>query len=77
MDAALQGLAHACGRAWEVWTLAPDWLRYGALALIAADVAALSREAIRLGATGIFFAHQDTDRSKVDADIFFRLCCSL
>ncbi|MBL4544814.1 MAG: hypothetical protein JKP95_03205 [Oceanicaulis sp.] len=38
MDAALQGLAHACGRAWEVWTLAPDWLRYGALALIAVYV---------------------------------------
>lgn len=34
MDAALQGLAQACGRAWEVWTLAPDWLRYGALVLI-------------------------------------------
>ena len=34
MDAALQGLAHAWGRAWEVWTLAPDWLRYGALLLL-------------------------------------------
>jgi uroporphyrinogen decarboxylase len=45
-------------------------LIHRALALIAADVAALSREAIRLGAIGIFFAHQDTDRNKVDADIF-------
>lgn len=35
MDAALEGLAQACGRAWEVWTLAPDWLRYGALVLLA------------------------------------------
>ncbi len=35
MDAAIMALADAVGAAWTIWTQAPDWLRYGVVALLA------------------------------------------
>lgn len=45
-------------------------LIHSALALIAKDVAKLCKAAIRSGATGVFYAHQDTDRTLVNSDTF-------
>ncbi len=43
---------------------------HDALAIIADDTARLSEMAIELGADGVFFAHQDTDRRKFCFDDF-------
>lgn len=43
---------------------------HSALSVIANDVARLCEAAISLGATGVFFAHQDTDRTLLDLDTF-------
>ncbi len=45
-------------------------LIHSALALIAHDVRQLCDAAIESGATGVFFAHQDTDRQILDLDTF-------
>ena len=45
-------------------------LIHAALTSIAGDVSKLCEAAIRAGATGVFYAHQDTDRTLINADNF-------